>query len=1008
MEVNNKKTLKWFGLVLFFCVFIQTALAQNRLITGKVVDEFGIPLHNISVTVKNTMRGVETDYNGMYRIEAKDGDVLIFYILGMEKQEHKVKPGIQTIDVEMVLEINELEDVVVVGYGSAKKVSTLVGSVVKIDRTQVSNKPSANLLDALQGKVAGLSIFSNSGEPYGMGSIRLHGIGSLYGGGDPLFILDGSPVSKKVVIMMNPSDFESVSVLKDASATSIYGTRAANGVIYITTRNGKNRQTPVISISSQYGFSSLASRKFFDDIMNVDEYAYYLVDKGYMTQEEVDALLRENPYSTRWDRVYFRNNVPNQQIDVSASGGGEKTNYYVSGSFFNQEGLMYRSGFKRYTGRINLRTSLTDWLDLNLSVSANYGEYMQNPYVGGMNASYGSLSILSPPIYTPVDGNGKRYDYIPGLEVPHPNYIADNHPAKTKNMNFIPQISFIVNPIENLTIKSQIGVEYINSIGYDFIYPSYIQRDNEISLSSSKQKAHTSRTSGENIIKTFTNTAEYVHNINGNNRFTFLLGQESVSYDNSHFLAISKGQTSDRATMLSHGTSDKDVGDGRSVSTYNSFFIRADYGHNNKYFFDISARRDGSSRFGKNNRYANFWSVGMLWKLKDEKFLKNSSWIDDLDLKFSVGTSGNSNALSDYASLSLVLNNQSYKDLPGYLLSGAGNPDIQWQKQLKTTLAVTLGMFKRADLTVEVYDRVINDMLGFVPRPSFSGSEGIVENGGKFQNRGIDATLAVSVVKGKDFYVTPFLSLNYNQEKILELHNNLPYIIGEQTPVSFVVGEPLLYFYPIFWRVNPEDGYSQWYLPGKDLIHTNIDANNVTNTFDAIALRQNTGIKRNPPFNGGFGLDAAYKNLSLRVAFAFSSGKYTINSDRYFTENPVGTISFPDSNQSRRVLDNWKKPGDVATFPAYEHGLPFTEYDSRLIEDASFIRMKDLTLSYSLPQKVLNQIGFFKDIRVFGTGRNLLTFTKYSGLDPEFDTSAGSAGANPGTKEYTFGIEIKF
>lgn len=982
------------------------AFAQSQVVTGTVSDSGGMPIPGAHVVVKGTKVGVRTDIKGNFRINAKKGDLIVISFIGLKTSELQVNKNDEKLKVILHEDSQLLDDVVVVGYGSAKRLGTVVGSVSRVGGESLKNKPAASMLDALQGKVAGLAIFSSSGEPYSMGTIRLHGIGSIYGGSEPLFILDGAPVSKQIVAMMSPSDFESVSVLKDASATSIYGTRAANGVVYITTKKGKKGSAATISVGAQYGVSSLASRKFFDDIMNRQEYGDYLVEKGYQTREEVDELLRENPYETRWDRVYYRDNVPTQQVDLSVSGGGEKTDYYISGSFFNQDGLMYRSGFKRYTGRLALNTEVNDWIKLNLSLSANYGDYMQNPFVGGMEATYGSLSILSPPIHSPNDPNGKRYDYIPGLGVPHPNYLADNHPASNRNMNFIPQFSVSVTPLPNLVLKSQASMEYTHTLADDFVYPSYIERDNE--RGGYNQLAHRARTSGEDIIKTLTNTIEYIYDIAPANRLTFLVGQESVSNENYGFIAKSKGQVSDRTTMLIHGNVDKEVGDYHSASTFNSLFARVDYQLGGRYFFDAAIRRDGSSRFGKNNRYANFWSLGALWRLSNESFLSKYSWIDDLSVKFSIGTSGNANALSDYASLALVSAHEAYKDKPAYMLSDPpGNPDIQWQKQLKTTVGLTMSLFRRFDLNVELYDRLIDRMLGYVPRPSFSGSSGIVENGGKLQNRGVDATLSATILKYKDFYLKPFCTINYNFEKVLELHNNMPYIIGESTPVSFVVGEPLLYFYPLFWRINPDDGRAQWYKPGEDITKTTRDENSVSYFFDDVMLKQNTGIRRNPPFNGGFGLEAGYKNLHLHMGFAFSSGKYMINEDRYFTENPVGTIAFPDWNQNRTVSDYWKKPGDQARFPSYQYGEPFTEHDSRLIEDASFIRMKDLTLSYTFAPELLRKTKFVKDLRLFATGRNLLTFTNYTGPDPEFDVSV-STGANPSTREFTFGLEVKF
>ncbi|MDO5105038.1 SusC/RagA family TonB-linked outer membrane protein [Capnocytophaga sp.] len=1017
MQNHGKSYLKWKLSALFFTLLMGVSFAQTREVKGRVTDDNNHPIPGVNVIIKGINLGVMTNMEGEYIIKADTGDVLRFSFIGFKTEEKRVGESTKMINIVMKEDVTELDDVVVVGYGTAKNVSTVVGSVVKVDSEKISNKPSASLLDALQGKVAGLSISSSSGEPSSAGTIRLHGIGSVNGGGEPLYVLDGSPVSRSVVIFMNPNDFESVTVLKDASATSIYGTRAANGVIYITTKKGKGSDSATFSVSSQYGLSFLASRAFFDDFMNLEEYSQYMVEKekmgfgynGEFTEEWRNNLLsQENPPNTRWDRVYFRDYRPSQQITVSASGGNTKTRYYISGGYFSQEGMMYKSNFERFTARLNLNATLNNWLKTNISISTGYSEYMQNPNTGS-NADYGSLGILYPPHYRDVDEKGKRYDVIPDLLLPHPHYIAENTPSVTKNISLIPQLSLTATPIKNLTIKSQLGIEYRDSRAHSYEKPSYREESNLRNYR--EDLPFTSRSSTPILKQTLTNTAEYKLDFAPKRELTFLLGQESIKDEYSTLGGRSEGQTSDEATMIIHGNKNIKVYDGHQVTTFNSFFLRLDYIHDNKYFFDVSVRRDGSSRFGKNNQYTNFWAVGALWKAGEENFLKKASWLDRLDLKYSVGTSGNADAINDYLHLSLASNTQFYKDRPSYVLSSPGNPDLQWQKQIKQTLGLNVGLFKRVYLNTELYYRLISDMLTGIARPTFSGNAGISENGGELRHRGIDVSLSVDVLKGKDFFIAPFLSFNYNQEKVLSLHEGKKSVVVDVTSEAYIVGEPIRYYYPMFYRINPDDGRAQWFLPGDDPTVMNNNTAQVTTDFNSEKLKQNTGVSRYAPINGGFGLEAGYKNFRFNMAFAYTFGKYSVNIDRYRTENPIATIGWPNSNQSRRVLENvWKQPGDIATFPSYQHNQPFTEKDDRLIENASYIRMKDITLSYSLSEDILRQIGFFKELRFYTTGRNLLTFTNYRGIDPEFDVSLSpsAGGGNPNTKQYTFGIDIKF
>ncbi len=996
----------FFGLILFF-VGTGFLLAQEREVSGTIFDNSGERLPGVAIIIKGSKNNIGTvsDLAGNYNLKAKIGDVLVYTYIGMGTREYTVtNQNYKRMDVVMHEVFNELEDVVVVGYGTAKKLGTTVSSVVKVAGETLASKPSANVLDALQGKVAGLQILSTSGEPSSIGSIKLHGVSSMYGDSEPLYIVDGSPVTRQAMQFLNPADFESISVLKDASATSIYGTRAANGVIYITTKNGKLNEKGSISISSQYGFSNLASRDFFDSLMNTEEYARYIHEFGRFTEEDVKNFIAQYPYTTRWDRVYFKSNVPSSQINVSARGGGEKVSYFISGGHYKQEGLMYRSGFERYSFRSNLNARLNDWLKLGLNVSAGYTDFMLATAqedifkVDDGNLVSRSYDILMPPHFKAVDENGNRPDFMPDGAA-HPFYIADKNPASTKGINLTPSGFVSIQPIQNLTLTSQLGIQYSLNRLERMTYPSY-EEPRGVPVG----KGTVSRTNAQNQITTFTNTAEYKHSI-GNHFLTYLIGQESVKYDSTRLGASSHGQISDGAMMISHGSENVTAFDSRIVCTFNSYFGRINYEYASKYFLDFSARRDGSSRFGKNNRYANFWSAGAMWALSKENFLKNVSWLDHLSLKFSTGTSGNAEVLGEYDAKDLVLTEAVYDSKTGYLLKSPGNPDLQWQKQRKTTVGLNAELFKTVSLNVDLYERTISDMIVSSPIPYVNGFGYTRVNGTKLQNRGIDISLSVTPIQQNNFRLTTYASLNYNQERILELPNGLSSFYNPSGDFIYVVGKPTTYFYPIFKGVNSDTGAPEWYVPSDDRTVKTTNDNNITSSFEATTLKQNTELRRTAPFNGGFGFNAFFYNcISLNVDFSFSQGKYIIHRDRYFTERPdfafIGT-----SNQSRVIFDYWKNPGDVTRFPAKSY--KFTEYDSRLIEDASFIRMKNVMLSYSLPNDIIKEIGFFRDIRVSVTGRNLLTFTKYTGADPEID-AASSLGAYPSTKEYVFGIDITF
>tara|TARA_R110002049_G_scaffold305931_1_gene503536 strand:+ start:500 stop:3481 length:2982 start_codon:yes stop_codon:yes gene_type:complete len=984
-------------LTLVLAFIVHLTFAQQKTISGKVTDMDGLPLPGVNILVKGTQTGTQTGFEGEYSISGSVGQVLVFTYVG-QKEATRTIGASNIIDLQMEEDAEALEEVVVVGYGTGKKLGSVVGSVVQVSAEKLENKPTANVLDALQGRVAGVQIFSSSGEPSSTPSIRLHGVGSLSGSSTPLFVMDGVPIDNGSLVSLNSKDFESVTILKDASATSIYGSRAANGVVYITTKKGKKGES-VINFSTQYGVSMLANTDPFKSLMNREEYLNFRLEAGYFTQADVDGINANFPDTdTQWYKTYYKDYTSSTQTDLSISGGSEngKNTYYISGGLFDQEGLTYRSAFKRYTLRSNVASTVNNWLKVGLNLSLGYDIRETNPY--GSNSTNRGLGLLALPYHSPVDENGDIwYDQtIPGWNRYHPEYLADKRPDELGNLQLNPSGYFTVTPVKDVTFKSQMGIELYDARGSNKILPSYVGSLGDGSAGESFARG---------VTQTITNTLEYKFDFADVHNFTALVGQEYVNYNYEAFGATSGGQSDDRLTLLTAGIDPAQRGNTHSKSEYafDSYFARLEYNFDNKYFIDGSARRDGSSRFGKENRYANFWAAGLMWKLKREAFLENVNWLDDLSLKVSTGTSGNSSGIGNYDALALVGNGQ-YDTAPTNGLSSPGNSALSWESQTKTTVALDLAMFDRVRLNLEYYNRVTTDMLVDVPVPYTTGFSDITSNVGSLQNRGIDVALDFDLVKGKDLIISPYININYNQNKVTKLFQGRDYWIIPNTGVAWAVGKPLSFFYPVFHDVNTQTGAPEWYVPNPDeadRVNSNFDENNVTSDFNTANLQQNIGKDRYPPLNGGFGLNAGYKGFSLQVDFAFSSGKYLINNTRYFYENPNNFTGF---NTSKRSADYWKEPGDETLFPSLDY--LFTQFDSRLVEDASFLRLKNLSLGYSLPSDVIKQIGFVKGVKVFVVGRNLLTWTKYLGEDPEIDSNL-ALGANPNSKQFTFGVDIK-
>lgn len=966
--------------------------AQTKEISGVVRDASGSELLGVAVIVQGTHRGTQTDLKGHYKIKAQKGEVLEFSSMGLKTQTFKVGNSSQ-IDVVLVEDIQDLDEFVVVGYGSGRKISSVVGSVARVGEKDIAQRPSGNVVDALQGKVAGLQVSISSGEPSGLSKIRLDGVGSLGGAtNSPLFVLDGITVSDATIRALNQSDIESISVLKDASATSIYGSRAANGVVYITTKRGKNNTKGEISFSTQYGISDIADRRHFERMMNADELAAFLVDIGRYSQAQMDEIRRKNPYDTRWHKVYFRENVPMEQIDLSVSGGNEKTTYYVSGSYFNQEGLMYRSGFDRLTLRSNIDSRVNNWLKLGVYFNTAYYKIQTNPFAG--NNPDGGLSYMLEPFYSPVDENGKRKDYMEGINRYHPEYYAENYPSSITALDFIPSGFVEITPIKGLTFKTNAGVRFTNAVNSSTRLPSF---------KGSRNDGNTSKEYNKVLIKTLTNTLEYKFDLAQKHNFAILLGQESVKNESSSFSASGSGLINDDLTLLSNTTKNKTVNETIGISTINSVFGRLEYDYLGKYFADFSLRRDGSSKFSPDYKYANFWATGIMWKLKKEKFLENNQKINDLSLKFSVGTSGNSD-IGDYTHQALVGTGQ-YNDNTTYSLSNSGNTELTWEKQRKYTIGLISAFFdNRLNVNADFYSRITESMLMNVPVAYTTGFSTVKRNIGKLQNRGFNVAISTDIYRDKErgILVTPYVNFGYNKNKVLELFSGKTYWKNSDM-TAYIVGESIKYVAPIFKGVNPDNGEPQWYANDPEHPENTIkDDNKIVERNYSAALAQNTGYDRYAPINGGFGFSASYKSVSLQADFAYSIGKYTYNNDRYFNENPT---VFSGYTYDRSVKNYWKQPGDITQFPKKERR--FTELDGRLIEDASFLRLKNITLAYSLSDEILKEVGFFSRVRFYVTGRNILTFTKFTGLDPEID-DAVLAGDNPGTKQYVFGVELKF
>ena len=984
--------------LLFISVGIVTAQTQVR---GVVVDDVGEPVIGASILIKGTAQGTVTDYDGNFALSAPANAKLIITYVGMISQEVVATPNMKIV---MVSDSEMLDDVVVVGY-MQRKIASTSASVVKVDAKTIEEKPTANPMDALQGKVAGLQVFTSTGEPSAISSLKLHGVGSLGAGSSPLYILDGMPVTSNTIMSANPNDFESIQVLKDAAATSIYGARAANGVIYITTKRGTVGERAKITARGQYGVSNLANPDYYDKMMNTAQLIQLNTELGIWNQAYVDNINEKYAGNdTKWWKYYLKQGVPTYQGDVSISGGSGRTNYYLSGGMFNQEGIREGSDYKKFNLRSNINSQLNSITRVGLNTSVSYDLINESQFARNSTGG-GGLSFLAPPFYTHIDPEtGKDYEErIPGWNRETPKYFADNHPSVQKTLHYNLSGNVELKPIEGLALRSQAGLELS-----DYFY----DRERKASYAGARGNGFGTKDFRRRSSMTLTNTAQYNFDLQDVHNFSLLAGHEFIDYSMMYFRANASGMQDDRLMLLPNGVN-KTVDEQKTEYAFLSFFGQLSYDFSEKYFVDLVVRNDASSRFGKNKRNGMFWSAGFLWKAKQEAFLQDTEWLDDLDLKFSIGTQGNAD-IGNYNAYALAGQIGQYNSSPGWGLTSPGNDDLGWERQRKTSVGVTAGMFKFLKVNVEYYHRLTSDMLMDVPLPMTTGipQDGlgfasVTQNVGKYLNQGVDIRVDLDIYRSRDASLNGYINFNYNKDKVVELFQGRDSWILPGYGFGYIVGEPVNFIYPLFKQINPDNGYPEWYLPGEDIAVKREE--DVTTSFSEV-LEQNTGIRRNTPMVGGFGISGDYKGFYIQTDFTFALGKNMISNDKYFFENP---FSFSGFNQASSTLDYWKKPGDKAQFPGLDYIRDrttdnlFTHFDSRMIEDASFMRLKNLSIGYNLPKKFLASQKIFTGAKIYVTGRNLLTFTNYTGVDPEVDSNL-SLGAYPNSKQFIVGFELNF
>ena len=873
-----------------------------------------------------------------------------------------------------------MDDVVVVAYGVRKK-GTIAGSVSTVKNDKLENVPAPSFDQALQGQTTGLSVISNSGEPSKAATFQIRGTNSINSGTAPLFILDGVPISSSDFNTISPSDIESISVLKDASSTSIYGARAANGVVVITTKRGLSMDKAKVTFRAQYGFSQLAQNNW--NMMNTAERIQYEKEIGIDTGKDYDVLSHTD---VNWLDMVFNDRAPLQNYEVSVNRATDRLNYFVSGGFYDQDGIAQSSTFRRYNMRANAEVKASDWLKVGTNSMVAYEEVEQ--------ADDGSYALYTPisacrfmlPYWNPYNEDGSLASENDGTWTgtgSNPIEWMANNPVTNKKYKVLSTVFAEITPIKNLTIRAQFGADYSHSTAFMQSFPSYII-NNEMGTAG--------RNSSDMLNLTETTTVNYRWELNSDHSFNFLLGQEGVDYRSEGFQVITTGQSNDFLTNISSGTRASSWADSTTSYSYLSFFGRGEYNYKDLYYADFSVRADASSRFGTGNRWAGFWSLGFMWNLKSEPLMKDIEWLSSAQIALSTGTSGNS-SIPDYDHLALVSGKANYEDQAGIYPSQSGNEDLSWEKLWSSNVALRLGFIDRINLDIEFYNKKTTNMLMLVPDSyALTGEGEHWDNIGAMLNRGVEFNVSADVIRTKDFVWNVNANASYNKNKLLELYDGVQEYEVSTTATKLVVGHSVSEFYiNRYAGVNPANGDALWYTKDGEITNEYSEEDKVM-----------TGKSFDAPWQGGFGTSLTWKGISFAAQFSWVADRWMFNNDRYFEESNGLYAAY---NQSKRLLyDRWKQPGDITDIP--RHGVT-PQFDDRFLENASFLRLKNVTLAYAFPQRLLSKTNFFSSARIYLQGQNLLTFTGFTGLDPESSSNVYKA-QYPMSRQFTLGVEVSF
>lgn len=1018
--------------ICFVFLFMKLMVLAQSNFTGNVKDVSGEPLIGVSVIEVGTTNGTVTDVEGNYSIAAHPNAKLRFSYIGYTPIEVKVSEASTIILKEDAKALNE---VVVIGYGTTSK-ARATGSIAQLKAEKISNVPVASFEEAIAGQLPGVSVMQQSGSPGKSAALKIRGSSSITAGTNPLIVIDGFPSTSDDLSNINPEDIESIDVLKDASSAAIYGSRGANGVVVVSTKKG-SAGLPKISAKAYYGIQSVSKTI---DLMNAYEYAQfvatarnnYWVDQNPGVNKATDSnSVRTKkakipdylqPYlnnekgltDTDWQDEIFRE-AAIQQYSLSVAGGTNKFSYYTSLSYFDQDGVIENTGFKRISARSNIHAELNKNISFDLKMTPSYSSTRKVSESNHKQDGVVLMTLIANPAAASRDDEGNLL-YGDNIEkgqtwgtaaLESPLATALSIKDKVNTYNFLSNLNLTAKIIEGLTFKSNFGIEY-NRQEEDYFRPSYLGGYNS--------KAP-SKATGKNYGYTTTNwvwenTLDYKLEL-GDHYFDFLLGQSAQKENyNTTYMAASDFPN-DNITTLNAGI----VNDGytkKTAWTLLSYFARVNYSYQNKYLLSASIRTDGSSRFGKSNRYGTFPSVSLGWRIIEEKWMKDSKQnvFSDLKLRASYGGTGNFQ-ISNYGSYALL-------EAANYVYNGnvsnglypatAPNPNIGWEKTNQWNVGLDFSFFhNKLNFTVDYYNSKTSGMLLDVPVPGASGFTTSLQNIGKVRNRGLEIS-ANAEIGNEHFKWTPSFNFSTNSIKVLELGPNQTQILSgvSLTKIGGEIGE--YYLYNIIGVFKSEEDLAKYpHLSTAKIgsyIYEDVDDNGQIDDGD----RKTMG-SYNPDFTIGFNNTFTYKNIDLSIAIQWVQGVDIFNKQNAFLLNEEGW-----GIGAKKLYNNWYSEDNVDAKYARPLVSPtdkLYESSNYMMEDGSFLRFNNITLGYTLPKKITNKLRM-NSARIYATAHNPFTITDYSGYNPEVSYSSDPLtpgidyGGYPVNKSIVFGLNINF